>query len=122
MPAYPDDDDGAVLARLAEQGVDLSQPLLLEFLVSAPGEQAAEAIRAALVRQGYAPQVDYDEGEPADDGEIDPSDAEFGPSWTVCIEIEMLPAYDAIVLIQVDLDRIAEPLGGRSDGWGTLIE
>jgi hypothetical protein len=122
MTTYPDDADGAVLARLAAQGVDMARPLSIEFAVAAPDEAAANAIDEALTGAGYETQVEYDEGEPDEDGEIDVDDEEFGPSWTVYANVTMVPQYEEIVRIQADLDRLAGPHGGNSDGWGVMLD
>ena len=34
MTDYPDDADGAVLANLAAEGIDMSLPMLIEFAVA----------------------------------------------------------------------------------------
>ena len=121
MTNYPRDEDGAVLAHLAKAGVDMTQPLLIEFAVAAPDEASATAIGNALNEAGYAAQVEYDEREPDEDGNIDPHDDEFVPSWSVYANVTMIPDHQEIVRVQSDLDRIASPLGGKSDGWGTMI-
>ena len=118
---FPNDPDGDALRELAAEGIDMSKPLLIEFAVAAPDGDAAEKIAAALAQNGYQGNIDHDEGESDEDGEIDPDDEEFGPSWTVYVGIPMVPAYDEIMRIQADLDRIADPHGGRSDGWGAMI-
>lgn len=122
VTTYPDDDDGAVLAGLAADGVDMSQPLVIEFPVAVPDEASAEAVSKALVQGGYDCEVVFDQGEPDESGEIDPNDEEFGPSWAVYARVEMVPAYDEIMRIQADLDRLAGPLRGRSDGWGVMVD
>ncbi len=138
MTTYPDDADGAALANLAEQGVDMSQPLDFDFPVAAPDEAAAIAIQQALAAAGYASEVEYDEGDADDedefgpDGEyevdaddedeIDADDEEVGPSWAVYVNLQMVPQYEEIMRIQAELDRLAQPLGGYSDGWGVLMD
>jgi hypothetical protein len=122
MANLPNDADGDALARLAAQGADLSQPLLLDFAVLATDERSAHAIKAALVQHGYEAVIEYDEGEPDEEGDIDADDEGFDPSWTVLAQKRMVPTYDDIVRIQAELDRIAAPLGGRSDGWGTMLD
>jgi hypothetical protein len=127
MTTYPDDPDGEVLAQLAAHGIDMSQPLHIEFAVDAPDDASARVIEQALQAAGYVTELDYDEGEPDEfdpdeEGEFDPDDEEeFGPSWTVYAHLDMVPEYDEIVRIQADLGRIATPLGGKPDGWGALI-
>jgi hypothetical protein len=114
MPDYPNDPDGDALRELAAEGIDMSQPQLIEFIVAAQ-------IEAALGEAGYQAHVDYDEGEPDEEGEYDPDDPESGPSWTIYVGVSMAPAYDELVRIQAELDRIADPHGGHSDGWGVMI-
>jgi hypothetical protein len=122
MTTYPDDADGAVLAELAAQGVDLSQPLLIEFAVAVPDEASANKTLKAMTKAGYDSHIEYDAGEPDDEGEIDPEDEEFGPSWTVYANAPMIPEYNEIMRIQADLDRLARPFGGKSDGWGVMLD
>lgn len=121
MNTYPDDDDGAVLADLAAQGVDMSQPMLIDFPVDVPNESEANACAKAMTAAGYESRVEFDEGEPDYDPETD-DEEEFGPAWTVYAEVRMIPEYNEIVRIQADLDRIAKPFGGMSDGWGVLLD
>ena len=88
MTSYPDDADGAVLAELAAQGVDMTQPLLIEFPVAAPDETSADAVDDALAKAGYDSHVEYDEGEPDEDDSNDPDDEELrmvgrGPGSTL---------------------------------------
>jgi hypothetical protein len=122
MTTYPDDDDGAVLAGLAADGVDMSQPLVIDFPVAVLDEASADAVSKALVQAGYDCEVMFDEGEPDENGEIDLDDEEFGPSWVVYARVKMVPAYDEIIRIQAELDRVAGPLRGRSDGWGVMVD
>lgn len=121
MTTYPDDEDGEVLTGLAAKGVDMSKPLAIDFPVAVPDEASAKAVHKALVKAGYECEIVYDEGEPDEDEEADPDDEEFGPSWTVYAYVTMVPEYHEIVRIQADLDRLARPLGGHSDGWGVLL-
>ncbi len=121
MASYPNDADGAVLTALAEQGVDMASPLLIEFPVAVSDEATAQAVAAALTKAGYDPQIEFDEGEPDEDGVIDPDDEEFGPAWTVYANCQMVPEYQEIIRIQTELNQIAEPLGGKSDGWGVML-
>lgn len=121
MTTYPDDADGQALSSIAAEGIDMSQPLLIEFPVAVPDEATAESVFKEMTNAGYTTQIDFDEGEPDFNPEVDDAD-EFGPAWTVFTTIEMVPAYDEIMRIQAELDRIAVPLGGKSDGWGALLE
>jgi hypothetical protein len=35
--------------------------------------------------------------------------------------IEASGGYDEMIRIQAELDRIARPFGGKSDGWGAIF-
>lgn len=125
MTTYPDDEDGAVLADLAAQGVDMTLPVKIEFPVIAPDEDSAHAIANALINAGYETHIEYDDGEldEEDELELDPDDEEeFGPAWDVYATVMMVPDHAELIRIQADLDRLAEPLGGNSDGWGVLMD
>lgn len=122
MTNYPDDADGAVLADLAASGIEMSKPLDIEFSVAATGEKSARKILDVLTKKGYEAEIVYDEGEPDDDGEIDPDDEEFGPSWTVVVNVRMVPEYTDIVRIQSELDGLTKSLGGTCDGWGVMLD
>ncbi len=122
MTTYPDDADGAVLADLAARGIDMAQPLDIEFPVVAPNEESANSIAKALTEAGYDTHIEFDEGEPDEDGVIDPDDEEFGPIWDVYVNRRMIPEYSEIMRIQADLDRVTIPLGGKSDGWGVMLD
>lgn len=121
MTRYPDDADGAVLADLAARGVDMSKSLLIDFPVAAPDETSAADIAKAMLQAGYDARVEYDEGEPDYDPSVD-DPKEFGPSWTVYADITIIPAYSEIIRIQNTLDLLARPFGGKSDGWGVMLE
>jgi len=118
LPHYPDDADGDALARLAAAGVDMTQPLSLEFAIAAPDERSADAIAKSLSTRGYRAETYFDEGdaEAAADEE-----GEFGPSWSVYVSMTMVPNYDRLIRVQEELDQIARPHGGFADGWGSLV-
>jgi regulator of RNase E activity RraB len=123
MIPWPDDEDGAVLAQLEASGIDMSLPLEIEFAIAAPDEPAALKIEQAASEAGYQAVACLDEGEPDDGDDIDVViDSEFGPSWTVYVRKTIVPTHAAIIQIQQDLDRLASPFGGQSDGWGTMID
>ncbi|MCC9608172.1 ribonuclease E inhibitor RraB [Blastopirellula sp. JC732] len=117
---YPDDADGQAIAEIAAAGVDLSQPLIIRFAIAVPNQSSAEASLHALAQNGYPGEIDFDEGEPDfDEAEDDPE--EFGPMWTVYVEMVELLTYDNVIRIQNELDQLVEPHGGKCDGWEVAI-
>lgn len=124
MTDFPDDADGEVLAELAALGIDLTQPLQIEFHVAVPDEETANTTCQALIDAGHESHVEYDDGEPteADSFDADEDDDEVEPSWTVYVNKNMVPDYDEIVRIQAELDALARPLGGYCDGWGAFLD
>ena len=120
MTTYPDDADGSVLAHMAAEGIDMTQPMTIEFVVAVPDEAAANSVANAIAEAGYETEIDFDEGEPDFDPEED-DEEEFGPSWTVFAVVTMVPEYDEIMRIQKELNELAGPFGGASDGWGAMI-
>ncbi len=144
MNDYHDDADGQVLARLAEHGVDMTLPLLIEFSVAVPDGRTAVSVESALSGKGYDIELDYDAGEAEDhDGEprfaghsersdtdtdeedsddIEEADEDDGSSWTVYVTRRMIPAYADIMLFQQQLTEFARPFGGYCDGWGAMLD
>lgn len=115
-----DREDAELLAEMAADGIDLSRPLAIEFMVAAPDDPAATAIARAIRRAGHVADIVHDAGEPDAGGDVALDDPEYGPSWTVYVSVTMVPTPAALAAMQRELDDIARPLGGYSDGWGTL--
>jgi len=130
MSTYPDDADGHVLSDMANYGVDMTKPLVLEFPIAAIDEEAAKAIFTSVTALGYEAEVEYDDGESeeaaaeavGDSGDDDGDGEDSGPSWSVYVTKTMVPDYEEILRIQDELDELAEPLGGYSDGWGAIVD
>ena len=111
---YPDDIDGEVLQMIAEDGNDMSKPMMVDYHVAAATEDTAEKIAAAAEKLGYEVAIEFDNGEDAEE------DEEITEPWTCTCRKEMLLEYDGVVAAQKQLDEIARPYGGYSDGWGTF--
>ena len=88
--------------------------LPIDFQIHAPDATSASEIHSAVTNAGYVADVEFDEGEPDDDGHVDPDDEEFGPSWTVYAKVEMIPTHDEIIRIQADLVEGNEIVGSSS--------
>jgi regulator of RNase E activity RraB len=109
---YPNDEDGQALQQLADDGHDMSQPMLIEFHIAAEDEQTAQRVAAEAARLGYETEVFNDEEEQDLEDDL--------PAWTCECSRLMKPEYQAIMNAQAELDAIARPLGAYADGWGTF--
>lgn len=101
---FPDDADGDALRRVAERS-DMSRPMNIDFAVDVPNQARAEGMAQLAAQRGYTTRVACDTP---------------GQRWTCYCSKCMVPTYEAVVAAQKELDELSEPLGGRSDGWGTL--
>ncbi len=101
---FPNDADGDALRRVAAMGVDMSEPMDIDFFVEVPSREAGERVADLAFRAGYLTILDHDEEDDA---------------WTCYCTKRMVPDYGAILGAQRELDELSGPLGGRSDGWGT---
>lgn len=104
---FPDDADGDALRRLAEMGVDLSQPITVDFAVAVPNRDAAIAVAEAATEVGYKVDVFHDTE----------SDA-----YSCYCARTLVPTYEALLRVQAQLDELAQPFGGFADGWGSFGE
>lgn len=118
---FPNDDDGGLLQMLHEHGIDLTQPMDLEFGVQCPSEAVALQIEAVLQAAGFKAHALYDEGDLEEGEPMTDDNQESWPYWAVVAYINMVPEYDKIQAIQAQLHTLASPLGGESDGWGAVI-
>lgn len=105
--AFPNDDDGEVLYRLAAKGIDLSEKRKIEFYCYAQDENTARQIVADLASYGYKSSVFVDD------------DKGVSESISVYASISMLPKYELIVVEQRRLNVILEAYNTRCDGWMT---
>ncbi len=103
----PDDATGGALRRLLRDGSDFSKPHEIDFHVAVPDESAGRHVADAASKLGFATKVVYDD--------------ENGPSWTCWCSRWMLPDHAAITQIEKRLDDIAQPVGGKIDGWGAFV-
>ena len=112
--SFPTDEDGRALARIAASGINMSEPLPMEFAIESHNDITSQSISEALTCNGYSPDVYFDEGEP---GFAKGDEGQFGPSWTVYVTVITVPSYDNVIRIQKELNAIVVPLGGLVDGW-----
>jgi regulator of RNase E activity RraB len=102
---YPNSSDGDALRRLVATGNDMSNPMEIDFQIAAPDEATAKRVADEATKLGY--RISIYESRPR-------------CPWTCNCTRTMLAEYDAIIVVQAELDAIARSLGGYADGWGTF--
>lgn len=101
----PDNSDGGAMRRVLSSGSDPSLPMTIDFMIACPDVSAAEKIDPIARDRGYSTKISVDE--------------ETDEVTCYCTK-HMLLDYDALISAQSELNAIAEPFGGYSDGWGTF--
>ena len=101
---FPEDADGDALFQVAKLGSDLSQPMVIDFVVAVPDEKAGLGVAKKARAAGYATEVATD-----DDGE-----------WICYCSKEMIANYEAVVVAQEELRSLSASFGGEPDGWETV--
>jgi hypothetical protein len=120
MVDFPLDSDGMALKKMAERGMDMSQPIGFEFHIHVENKQQADDIYRALKEAKIGDEAEsvYDEGELEEGEEMTEENVEFWPSWTVYVYYKMVPDYNKLIEFQEMLNRLSAPFGGKPDGWG----
>lgn len=104
LNSIPDDETGNALRRFQSNGIDLSKPLIMDFFVAVPSKKTGDQVAAKVKRLGFKPSVEQDD--------------ETG-DWTCYCTKTLIPEYSEVVKIEKELDNIARPQGGFSDGFGS---
>lgn len=104
---FPDDDNGAMLQAMAESGIDLTQALEVDFFLVFDDQRDAESALEALSQQDQ-------------DGELELVFNEEITKWELIVAINMVPAYDALVAKEIELNTFAGEFDGMTDGWGVM--
>ena len=104
MPGeYPDDADGDTLRSVAENGADMTLPMLIEFTIAVPTEAAARNLSERIALKGYFARLFVD-----DDGDV-----------SIYCGRSMIATYEGVVEAQSELNQICQPYGAECDGWIT---
>jgi Regulator of ribonuclease activity B len=101
---FPNDADGDALRKVAASS-DMSRPMDVDFAVDVPDEVRGKEIGQLAVQLGYSVLVERDDST---------------TRWTCYCTKRLVPTYDSIIAAQKELDELSRPLGGHTDGWGTL--
>jgi len=106
MDDIPDTPDGNALRSLVAHGSDLSRPILMNFQVAVPSEEAAKGLGDVALKRGYRVEV-Y-------------ASPKCKQPWTCECSSRLIATHDSIIAFQEELARIAKPFGGFPDGWGSF--
>ncbi|GAA4887558.1 ribonuclease E inhibitor RraB [Ferrimonas pelagia] len=105
--SFPDNANGELLALMQGEGIDLSQPHMLDFYVlfgsEKQGQLAADAAKAEFGEAGLFLNLSEETGQ-----------------WELRLQQEMVPDYDAINQVEAKLSKLSKPFKGKLDGWGML--
>lgn len=103
---FPDDGNGDMLRALMDAGIDLSQPLAIDFYLVFKNKEQAEKAMAALVASKLQGEV-----------ELHFNDLE---QWELIVSQTMVPEHAAVTAREAELDKFAKKFGGHNDGWGVM--
>ncbi|CAI3802312.1 ribonuclease E inhibitor RraB [Rheinheimera sp. MM224] len=103
---FPDDGNGDMLRALMDAGIDLSQPLAIDFYLVFKNKDQAEKAMAALVASELQGEV-----------ELHFNDLE---QWELIVSQTMVPEHAAVTAREAELDKFAKKFSGHNDGWGVM--
>ena len=109
MFQFPEDENGAVLRRMHEQGDDLTVARDIDFSVVFATQEAAQTFATRFALLGYTVSVELGNCVP----EL---------PWDVRVSKHMVPNHVAIGEFESELEQVATILGGRNDGWGCFAK
>ncbi len=106
---FPKDENGSLLQEMHDAGIDLSQPLDVEFFTLFKTKKNAEAMIAEVIASDASIKTILEQNEIHDD-------------WDLCCIINMIPAHHQITLREAFFEKLAEKHHGDGDGWGVTQE
>ncbi len=107
LMSLPDDDNGKMLAAMAEAGMDLSQPIDVDFFLVFDEQRDAETALEDLINSDS-------------DGEAELMFNEETAKHEIIVTINMIPEYEAILAQEAELNDFADEYDGMTDGWGVM--
>ncbi|SDJ58516.1 Regulator of ribonuclease activity B [Ferrimonas sediminum] len=105
--SFPNDPTGELLQLMQDEGIDLSQPYMLDFYVlfadEAKGQRAAERVQKEFEGCGLFLNHNEQSGD-----------------WELRLIKEMVPEHGPINAIETTLQALCKQYKGKVDGWGML--
>jgi Regulator of ribonuclease activity B len=99
---WPDDADGEVLRRLADNGFDFGKPASIDFNVDFDSWPPIDAALSEIAKTFPDACLSLEDG-------------------YVLVKLERLLTYDLVTSVQAQLSRATAPCGGRCSTWGVLV-
>ena len=119
---YPNDANGAVLQSMVDAGMDLSQEHEIEFCHLFPDEDSALEMEQRMSNMNIDVDI-YNNAELMEDAEEDEFgeiDESLGEGFDVICLVAMVPTYEEVCRVELELGDIARECGGEPDGWGVM--
>jgi hypothetical protein len=99
---WPDDADGEVLRRLADNGFDFERLASIDFNVDFDNWPPNDAALAAIAKTFQDARVSLEDG-------------------YLLVRLERLLTYDLVTSVQAQLSHATAPFGGSCETWGVLV-
>lgn len=106
---FPDDDNGQLLAEMAEAGIDLAVMHSVDFFILFEQKEQAQNFIKAIEADELAPKTQLQQCK--DTG-----------VWEVLTTVEMVPEHSILSTTEQYLESIANGHEGYGDGWGIMAE
>lgn len=105
--SFPNDANGELLELMQGEGIDLSQPYMLDFYVVFAEQQQAQAAAERVAKEfdGAGLFVNF---------------SEEAQMWELRLQQEMVPEHGKITELETILSKLCKQFKGKTDGWGML--
>ena len=104
---FPDDENGDVLKRMYESGMDLSKSYDIDFYHIFENRKDAESMLEVInnINHGFDVYV-----------ALEPNNEK----WDICCTVNLIPTHNNITEKEEYFESFAEKHQGQCDGWGIL--
>jgi len=92
------------LQRIAHTGSDMTKPLDMDFFIAVPSQDTGNLVAEEVTPNGFVTKVELD------------SESQ---EWTCYCTKTIIPEYNTVNVIELELHEIAIKYGGYIDGFGT---
>jgi len=106
---FPDDDNGHLLAEMAEAGINLNEMHKVDFFILFEQKEQAQSFEKVILNDELAPKTCLQKCK--DTG-----------IWEVVTTVDMVPNHELLGQTEQYLESIANGHEGYGDGWGIMAE